>query len=252
MTLSIAARFPEGNMFGVAIASSSPAVAARCAHARRGAGAVATQNITDPSLGPQILDGLEHGAGAREALEAALHSTPFGAYRQLIVVGRDGVPVVHSGAKALGIVGSAVGVDAAAAGNLLARAEVPAAMIAGFEADGGWFGAARAASGIGGGRSREGGPSGIEGRVHFAARLLHALRAGVDAGGEAGPIHSAGLLVVRDVSWPIVDLRVDWADDDPVGELTALWERYEPQVEDYVRRALDPAAAPGFGVPGER
>lgn len=239
MTLSIAARFPGGNMFGVAIASSSPAVAARCAHARRSAGAVATQNITDPSLGPQILDGLEHGAGAREALEAALHSTPFGAYRQLIVVGRDGVPVVHSGAKALGIVGSALGVDAAAAGNLLARAEVPAAMIAAFEADGGWFGAARAASGI-------------EAGVHFAARILHALRAGVDAGGEAGPIHSAGLLVVRDVSWPIVDLRVDWADDNPVGELTALWERYEPQVEDYVRRALDPAAAPGFDVPGER
>ena len=211
-------------MFGVAIASSSPAVAARCAHARRGAGAVATQNITDPSLGPQILDGLEHGAGAREALEAALHSTPFGAYRQLIVVSREGVPVVHSGAKALGTVGSAVGVDAAAAGNLLARAEVPAAMIAAFE--------------------------GIS--IPFAARLLHALRAGVEAGGEAGPIHSAGLLVVRDVSWPIVDLRVDWADADPVAELTALWERYEPQVEDYVRRALDPAAAPSFGVPGDR
>jgi uncharacterized Ntn-hydrolase superfamily protein len=224
MTLSIAARFPEANMFGVAIASSSPAVAARCAHARRGAGAVATQNITDPSLGPQILDALEHGAGARDALEAALHSTAFGAYRQLIVVSREGVPVVHSGAKALGIVGSAVGVDAAAAGNLLARVEVPAAMIAAFEGGAG----------------------------HFVARLLHALRAGVEAGGEAGPIHSAGLLVVRDVSWPIVDLRVDWADDDPVAELIALWERYEPQVEDYVRRALDPAAAPSFGVPGDR
>jgi uncharacterized Ntn-hydrolase superfamily protein len=225
MTLSIAARFPEANMFGVAIASSSPAVAARCAHARRGAGAVATQNITDPSLGPQILDGLEHGAGAREALEAALHSTPFGAYRQLIVVSREGAPVVHSGAKALGIVGSAVGADAAAAGNLLARMEVPTAMIAAFEG---------------------------RGAVHFAARLLHALRAGLEAGGEAGPIHSAGLLVVRDVSWPIVDLRVDWAHADPVAELTALWERYEPQVEDYVRRALDPGAAPSFGVPGDR
>jgi len=224
MTLSIAARFPEANMFGVAIASSSPAVAARCAHARRGAGAVATQNITDPSLGPQILDALEHGAGARDALEAALHSTAFGAYRQLIVVSREGGPVVHSGAKALGIVGSAVGVDAAAAGNLLARVEVPAAMIAAFEGGAG----------------------------HFAARLLQGLRAGVEAGGEAGPIHSAGLLVVRDVSWPIVDLRVDWADDDPVAELIALWERYEPQVEDYVRRALDPAAAPSFGVPGDR
>jgi uncharacterized Ntn-hydrolase superfamily protein len=225
MTLSIAARFPEGNMFGVAIASSSPAVAARCAHARRGAGAVASQNITDPSLGPQILDGLEHGAGARGALEAALHSTPFGAYRQLIVVSREGAPVVHSGAKALGTVGTAVGVNAAAAGNLLARAEVPAAMVAAFEA---------------------------EDPAHFAARLLHALRAGVEAGGEAGPIHSAGLLVVRDVSWPIVDLRVDWSDDDPVAELTALWERFEPQIEDYVRRALDPAAAPSFGVPGDR
>jgi uncharacterized Ntn-hydrolase superfamily protein len=225
MTLSIAARFPEGNMFGVAIASSSPAVAARCAHARRGTGAVATQNITDPSLGPQILDGLDRGGSARAALEDALHSTPFGAYRQLIVVGREGPPVVHSGTKALGVVGSAVGVNAAAAGNLLARADVPAVMVAAFE---GQF------------------------EAHFAAMLLHALRAGVQAGGEAGPIHSAGLLVVRDVSWPIVDLRVDWADDDPVAKLAALWERYEPQVEDYVRRALDPAAAPSFGVPGDR
>lgn len=224
MTLSIAARLTEANLFGVAIASSSPAVAARCAHARRGAGAVATQNITDPSLGPQILDELGRGLSARVALDDALHSTPFGAYRQLIVVGREGPPVVHSGAKALGVVSSAIGVDAAAAGNLLARPEVPNAMLEAF----------------------------AEVSLEFPARLLQALRAGVAAGGEAGPIHSAGLLVVRDVSWPIIDLRVDWADEDPVAELTSLWERYRPQVEDYVRRALDPAAAPGFGVPGER
>jgi uncharacterized Ntn-hydrolase superfamily protein len=256
MTLSIAARCPEANMFGVAIASSSPAVAARCAHARRGAGAVTTQNITDPSLGPQILDALEHGAGAREALEAALHSTAFGAYRQLIVVSREGVPVVHSGAKALGVVGSAVGVNAAAAGNLLARAEVPGVMIAAFEAGGGLTAAPAAGvgSGVGGGHSSamSPDPAGGHAGLHFAARLLQALHAGVEAGGEAGPIHSAGLLVVRDVSWPIVDLRVDWAEDDPVAQLTALWERYEPQVEDYVRRALDPGAAPSFGVPGDR
>jgi uncharacterized Ntn-hydrolase superfamily protein len=224
VTLSIAARLTEANLFGVAIASSSPAVAARCAHARRGAGAVATQNITDPSLGPQILDELGRGLSARVALDDALHSTPFGAYRQLIVVGREGPPVVHSGAKALGVVSSAIGVDAAAAGNLLARPEVPNAMLEAF----------------------------AEVSLEFPARLLQALRAGVAAGGEAGPIHSAGLLVVRDVSWPIIDLRVDWADEDPVAELTSLWERYRPQVEDYVRRALDPAAAPGFGVPGER
>jgi uncharacterized Ntn-hydrolase superfamily protein len=161
--------------------------------------------------------------------------------------------VVHSGAKALGVVGSAVAVNAAAAGNLLARADVPAVMVAAFEAEGGLQDLAP--------RRRfdaaDGGAAGVllpleAERAHFAARLLRALRAGVAAGGEAGPIHSAGLLVVRDVSWPIVDLRVDWADGDPVAELMALWERYEPQVEDYVRRALDPAAAPSFGVPGDR
>jgi uncharacterized Ntn-hydrolase superfamily protein len=224
MTLSIAARLPDGKMFGVAIASSSPAVAARCAHARAGVGAVATQNITDPSLGPQILDRLRGGASAQSALDDALLATPFGAYRQLIVVGRDRRPVVHSGAKALGIVGVEIGAHAAAAGNLLAQPGVPAAMIAAFEAATG----------------------------PFASCLLTALRAGLVAGGEAGPIHSAGLLVVRDVSWPIVDLRVDWSDDDPVAALTSVWERYEPQVEDYVRRALDPTAAPSFGVPGDR
>jgi uncharacterized Ntn-hydrolase superfamily protein len=55
---------------------------------------------------------------------------------------------------------------------------------------------------------------------------------------------------VRDVSWPIIDLRVDWH-DAPVDALARLWEIYEPQIEDYVRRALDPAAAPAFGVPGD-
>ncbi len=186
MTLSIVARFPEGNMFGVAIASSSPAVAARCAHARRGAGAVATQNITDPSLGPQILDELDRGASARVALEDALHSTPFAAYRQLIVVGREGLPVVHSGAKALGAVGSAVGVNAAAAGNLLARADVPAVMVAAFESGPG-SGSDGAIAALAEADSSPGVllPFAME-RTHFAARLLRALRAGVDAGGRRG------------------------------------------------------------------
>ncbi len=55
---------------------------------------------------------------------------------------------------------------------------------------------------------------------------------------------------MRDLSWPIIDLRVDW-DDAPVAALARVWEIYEPQIEDYVRRALDPAAAPAFGVPGD-
>jgi uncharacterized Ntn-hydrolase superfamily protein len=63
-------------------------------------------------------------------------------------------------------------------------------------------------------------------------------------------VRSAGLKVVRDVAWPIVDLRVDW-DEQPIAALQSLWSVYEPQMEDYVRRALDPNAAPSFGVPGD-
>jgi uncharacterized Ntn-hydrolase superfamily protein len=209
-------------MFGLAISSSSPAVAARCAHARAGAGAVATQNITDPALGPAVLARLSRGEAPAVALEETLRSTSFGAYRQLLVIGCAGPPAVHSGAHALGITGAAVGAHSAAAGNLLAHADVPAAMVAAFEAA----------------------------RGHLGARLLDALRAGVERGGEAGPLHSAGLLIVQELSWPIVDLRVDWTTGDPVSELGLVWKVYAPQIEDYVRRALDPTQAPNFGVPG--
>lgn len=223
MTFSIVARSADARLFGVAIASSSPAVAARCVHGRAGMGAVATQNITDPGLGPRVLEALGRGLTAQAALDEALSATPFAAYRQLLAIGSSGPPAIHSGGQGLGVVNAAVGANAAAAGNLLASAAVPAAMITAFEAATG----------------------------HLGDRLLIALRAGLGTGGEAGPVHSAGLLVVRDVSWPIVDLRVDWTDDDPVAALSAIWRRYAPQIEDYVRRAIDPSRAPSYGVPGD-
>jgi uncharacterized Ntn-hydrolase superfamily protein len=223
MTFSIAARCERTRMFGVAIASSSPAVAARCAHARAAVGAVATQNITDPSLGPLILSALAQGQSAQAALRHSLAATPFGDYRQLVVIGGAGAPAIHSGPKALGVVGSAIGAHSAAAGNLLANATVPDAMVQAFEAAVG----------------------------HFGARLLQALKAGAAHGGEAGPVHSAGLMVVREVTWPIVDLRIDWVDTQPVEALHGLWDIYSPQIEDYVRRGVDPSRAPTFGVPGD-
>jgi len=223
MTFSIVARSSDARLFGMAIASSSPAVAARCMHARAGVGAVATQNITDPSLGPRVLDVLGRGLKAQAALDEALSATPFAAYRQLLAIGSTGPPAIHSGAQGLGVVNAAIGANAAAAGNLLASPAVPAAMIAAFEAATG----------------------------HLGDCLLQALHAGLDTGGEAGPVHSAGLLIVRDVSWPIVDLRVDWTDDDPLAALSAIWRLYAPQIDDYVRRAIDPSRAPGYGVPGD-
>lgn len=223
MTFSIVARAGSPPLFGVAIASSSPAVAARCTHARAGVGAAASQNITDPALGGRLLDALAAGADARAALEQALAATPFAAFRQLLVIGATGPPEVHTGSEALGTVGEAIGADAAAAGNLLADDGVPAAMLAAFDAASGPLG----------------------------ARLLDALRAGLARGGEAGPVHSAGLLVVRDLSWPLVDLRVDWTLGCPVAELAAIWAVYAPQMEAYVQRAVNPRGAPRFGVPGD-
>ena len=82
-------------------------------------------------------------------------------------------------------------------------------------------------------------------------RLLAAARAAVTTGGEAGPVHSAGLSVVRDAGWRVTDLRVDWTEADPVEELAGLLERWLPQRDDYVTRGLDPTSAPSYGVPGD-
>jgi uncharacterized Ntn-hydrolase superfamily protein len=236
VTFSIIARSTDSKMFGMAIASSSPAVAARCAHALAGVGVVATQNITDPALGPQILRAVAGGATAESALASALRATPHAAYRQLLVLSATGPAATHTGAQALGVANVAVGADSAAGGNLLASGDVPAAMVAAFEP---------APSQVAAAPDHFGAAPG-----HFGARLLAALRAGAEQGGEAGPVHSAGLLIVREVAWPIVDLRIDWSDVDPVAALTVLWDIYVPQIEDYVRRALDPGNAPSFGVPG--
>ena len=74
MTFSIAGRCARTGGFGVAIATSSIAVGARCPHARAGVGAVATQNVTDPALGPLLLDFLRAGLTAAEAVAKAVQA----------------------------------------------------------------------------------------------------------------------------------------------------------------------------------
>lgn len=81
----------------------------------------------------------------------------------------------------------------------------------------------------------------------MTACLLRCMRG--TAGGEAGPVHSAGLLVVDQVAWPVTDLRMDWS-EDPLADLDSLWRLWQPQADDYVTRALDPRLAPAYGVPG--
>lgn len=103
MTFSRVARCDRTGMFGVAISSSSPAVAARCSHARAGVGTVASQNVTDPRLGPLTLDLMAGGLSAREAVARVREEAGFADYRQVLVVDGSGRSAIHSGARALGI-----------------------------------------------------------------------------------------------------------------------------------------------------
>jgi uncharacterized Ntn-hydrolase superfamily protein len=223
MTFSLVGRCARTGMLGLVVTSSSPAVAARCAWARGSVGAVATQNVTDPSLAPQVLDRMALGRPAADALNEVMASAPFAEYRQLAAIDAAGRTASYSGARTLGRHNSSSGKDCLAAGNLLADEKVTAAMVHAFEQ-----------------RPRD----------HLAGRLLDALRAGAAAGGEQGPVHSCGLLVADRVTWPVTDLRVDWH-DDPIAELERLWAVWQPQEAAYLRRALDPMAAPGYGVPGD-
>ena len=222
MTFSIAARCERTGMLGIAVSSSSPAVAARCAYARAQVGAVGSQNITDPTLGPRLLDLMALGATAPEAVRIVAGSAVHIGFRQLLAVAAAGRTGVFSGAKTLGMYAAAEGEGAAAAGNMLKSSAVPERMLSAFVGSTGALG----------------------------GRLLVAMRAGLAAGGEEGPVHSSGLLIVRDVSWPVANLRVDWSDADPIADLERLWALYEPQLEAYVTRAIDPRTAPSFGVPG--
>lgn len=224
MTFSIAGRCAKSGAFGVAITTSSIAVGARCPHAKAGVGAVATQNVTDPNLGPLLLDLMAEGLSARAAIDKAVEGRAFIDYRQLTAVDRNGTAASWSGKNILGTHGVSEQRDCVAAGNLLKSPSLPRAMTDAFAANA---------------------------DQHLAERLLRALEAGLATGGEEGPVHSAALIVYHEQAFPLVSLRVDWDDDNPIGMLRRLWQDYRPQMGAYLQRAIDPTKAPSYGVPGD-
>jgi uncharacterized Ntn-hydrolase superfamily protein len=185
---------------------------------------VASQNVTDPSLGPRILGMIARGASASEAVAIVMRTAAYSNYRQVLAVDPTGLSAIFSGSKALGIWAEARAIDVACGGNLLANEGVPQAMVDCFLASEG----------------------------HLGDRLLAAMRAAIKTGGEAGPVRSSGMKLVHNVSWPIADLRCDWTDDCPVDQLAYLWEIYKPQLDAYVTRALNPSDSPTYGVPGDQ
>lgn len=220
-TFSIVGYCERTGMVGMAIATKSICVAARCVWVEAGAGAVATQNLTDPRLGKLGLELLKRGYSAPAVLEELIKVGAYPEYRQLALVDCDGLSAAHTGSAALSTNNQYVGKDVAAAGNLLAHKDVITAMGESFE-------------------------SNLD--LHMAERLLRALEEGKARGGEVGGEHSAGLKVAHKYPFPLVDLRVDYH-DNPVAELRNLWTLYEPQMQDYVERAIHPDLAPPHPPP---
>lgn len=203
-------------MFGCAITTTNMGCGSRAIFAKAGTGAVLSQAWSDPALGPEGLALLSEGKRAEEVIQALAKRDRSIGYRQLAVVDRDGRQAFRHGEKITSIKAHALAPGAIAIGNGIANDNVPAAMIEGYLR---------------------------EPQMHFAHRLLRALEAGLAAGGQAKQIKSAAVLVVHDLPFPIVDLRVE-LDSDPLAKIRFLWEIYRPQIETYRLRAMDPANAP--------
>jgi len=216
MTFSLVARCNRTGMFGAAVTTSSIGVGCRVPYAREGVGAVCTQHRTDPRLGPRGLDLLAAGKSAADTVAELTADDSTIGWRQLAVIDKEGGTAWFHGDRIKSIHAAAEGDGCCAIGNIIRNEEVPAAMVAAFEAS--------AADPL-------------------AERLILALEAGDAAGGEFRLLKSAAVLVAHEHSFPLVDLRVEF-DRAPLTELRYLWEIYRPQINDYVRRTMDPDSIP--------
>jgi uncharacterized Ntn-hydrolase superfamily protein len=216
MTFSVVGMCRQTGMFGAAVTTSSIGVGSRCPFARAGVGAVLTQHRTDPRLGSRGLELLAAGHAASQAMAALVQDNPTIGWRQLAIIDKQGETAYYHGERIHSIHAAAQGNAVCAIGNILRSEDVPQAMVEAF---------------------------GQEPEAHLAERLLRALEAGLEAGGELKQVKSAALVVVHEQPFPLVDLRVE-LNPQPLAQLRFLWESYRPQLELYVRRAIDPDSVP--------
>lgn len=195
-TYSIVARDAASGELGVAVQSHWFSVGSVVSWARPGVGAVATQSVAEVAHGPNALDRLAAGLDAGAAIAAVLAEDEQAGYRQLGVVDAGGGSAAHTGEGCIDFAGEVVGEGFACQANMMARDTVPAAMASAY----------RAADG------------------DLAARLLAALLAAEDEGGDVRGRQSAALLVVPSAGEPWrtrFDVRVE-DHADPLGELQRL------------------------------
>jgi uncharacterized Ntn-hydrolase superfamily protein len=202
VTYSIVARDPGSGHLGIAVASRFFAVGGIVPHIRGGIGAVATQAFVNPLNG---IDGLAMlGAGqAPEAIAAELAARDDGRdQRQFHVIDATGRNAAFTGEKCIDWAGHLVADNVSVAGNMLAGPEVVAAALATYQKTAG---------------------------KPLAERLLEAMQAGEDAGGDKRGKQSAALVIYRDQDYAWLNIRAD-DHTDPLEELRRLYavasERY--------------------------
>lgn len=193
-TFSIAGRDGSGQL-GVAVSSRVLAVGAHCPFVLPQRIALSCQAYLHPYLALDMLDRFRSDVELHEAARAALEADPGREWRQLVAIGATGEPFAYTGGETDPWSGDSLGRDCAAAGNLLAGAEVVSFMVEAFE---------------------------THGDESLAERLLRALEAAQAAGGDRRGRQSAALVVYASEEVAFVDLRVD-DHPDPVGELRRLW-----------------------------
>jgi uncharacterized Ntn-hydrolase superfamily protein len=198
-TFSIAAFDPETDSLGVAVQSKFLAVGSVVPWARAGVGAVATQALANFNYGPRGLDLMAKGHTAEQTVEALVSADEDREHRQLGVVDARGRAATFTGSECFDWAGGVTGEHYAAQGNILVGKETVEAMARTYESNQG----------------------------DLAARLLAALDAGQEAGGDSRGKQSAALLVVREGGGyggdndRVLDLRVD-DHPDPIRELIRI------------------------------
>ncbi len=217
-TFTIIGRCADTGAMGVAITTSPPAVSARCPLVRTGVGAVSSQAFANPALSHMALRLLALGYSPEGAIEEMRGSDEWFEYRQIGIVDRSGRSAVFTGSENADWKGSVTDTNFAAMGNLLTGEAVVTAMAGSFRASGGAL---------------------------MEDRLLTALQAGRDAGGEKIGHNSGGVLVHGDDEYARTDLRIDWADPeegrgDAIDGLWRLLNLYRPLIEFYEKRPNDP------------
>jgi uncharacterized Ntn-hydrolase superfamily protein len=194
MTWSIVAHDPATGAFAVAVATCNLAVGASCPFVRAGVGAVSTQSFTNRYLGPAVLDALERGLPPQAAIESALAGDEGRGIRQVHCVDRHGRSAAFTGANCVGWCGDRPGEGFSVAGNMLAGEAVLAETAAAFAA-------------------------GAD--LPLPERLMAALDAGQEAGGDRRGKQSAAMVLTTTEDFPDLDLRVD-DHREPLAELRRL------------------------------